>query len=207
MEIINIGNVSKDKFKLYANKLLNECFILNMCEDTKQCYYFILKERELFSAYFELLGYDIIINEKYGIICLNNLSGTGRLRLKMHESILLLILRIIYIEEQKKLTDSVIIGLDEVYDRYYSLKEKRLSKTDMHSVMGLLKRYHIIRNIDNKDMGNPETSIQIYPSVILAIDSAEINKIYENTKNKLNTYANGGETDANEEDFDETAVD
>jgi len=207
MEIINIGNVSKDKFKLYANKLLNECFILKICEDTKQCYYFIQRERELFSAYFELLGYDIIINEEYGIICLNNSYGTGRLRLKMQESIILLILRIIYIEEQKKLTDSVIIGLDEVYDRYYSLKEKRLSKTDMHSVMGLLKRYHIIRNIENKDMGNPETSIQIYPSVILTIDSAELNKVYESTQNKLNAYVNGGETDANEEDFDETTTD
>ncbi|MBR7083720.1 MAG: DUF4194 domain-containing protein [Oscillospiraceae bacterium] len=154
-----------------------------------------------------MLGYDIIINEEYGIICLNNPYGTGRLRLKMQESIILLILRIIYIEEQKKLSDSVIIGLDEVYDRYYSLKEKRLSKTDMKSVMALLKRYHIIRNIENKDMGNPETNIQIYPSVILAIDSIELNKIYESTQNKLNTYVNGGETDANEEDFDETETD
>lgn len=207
MEIIDIGNVPKDKFKLYANKLLNECFILKICEETKQCYYFIQRNRELFTSYFELLGYDIIINEEYGIICLNNPYGTGRLRLKMQESIILLILRIIYIEEQKKLTDSVIIGLDEVYDRYYSLKEKRLSKTDMRSVMALLKRYHIIGNIENKDMGNPETSVQIYPSVILAIDSAELNKIYESTQNKLNTYVNGGETDVNEEDFDEIATD
>ena len=77
----------------------------------------------------------------------------------------------------------------------------------MKSVMALLKRYHIIRNIENKDMGNPETNIQIYPSVILAIDSAELNKIYESTQNKLNTYVNGGETDADEEDFDETETD
>jgi hypothetical protein len=76
----------------------------------------------------------------------------------------------------------------------------------MRSVMGLLKRYNIIRNLD-ADMGNPDTRIQIYPSVILAIDSAELNKIYESTMQKLDTYKNGGETDENKEDSDETETD
>lgn len=206
MEIVNIGSISKDKFRLYANRLLNECFILKSCEETKSCYYFILREKETFLAYFDFLGYDIIINEEYGIICLNHSYGTGRLRLKMYESMILLILRLIYIEERKKLTDSVTIHVEEVYDRYYSLRQKQLSKTDMRSVMSLLKRYHIIRNID-ADMGNPDTRIQIYPSVILSIDSTELNKIYESTQNKLNTYVNGGETDVNEEDSDEIKAD
>ena len=206
MEIVNIGSLSKDKFRLYANKLLNDCFILKSCEETKNCYYFIMRERETFSAYFDFLGYDIVINEEYGIICLNNSYGTGRIRLKMQESIILLILRIIYIEEQKKLTDSVIVPVEEVYDRYYSLREKQISKTDMRSVMGLLRRYHIIKNID-ADMGNPDTRIQIYPSVILSIDSAELNKVYENAQSKLNIYVNGGETDVNEEDSEETKAD
>ena len=42
-----LGSVSKDKFRQYANKLLNECFILKECADTKNCYYFILKEKDL----------------------------------------------------------------------------------------------------------------------------------------------------------------
>lgn len=201
MEVVNIGNISKDNFRLYANKLLNECFIVKKCEETKSCYYFILKERDIFSAYFDFLGYNIVINEEYGVICLSSSHGTGRLGLKMLESIVLLILRIIYIEEQKKLTDSVIICIDEVYDRYYSLRNKRMNKTDMRYVMSLLKRYHIIKNID-ADMGNPDTRIQIYPSVILAFDSAELNKIYENTKEKLNTYVKCGEEYADEEDSD-----
>ena len=206
MEIVNIGNVSKDRFRMYSNKLLNECFILKNCEDTRQCYYFIAREKELFSAYFEYLGYDVVINEEFGIICLNNRYGTGRIRLKMQESMILLLLRIIYIDERKKLKDDIIISLDEIYDRYYSLREKRLSRTDMRSAMGLMKRYNIIRNLD-ADMGNPDTRIQIYPSVILAIDSAELNKIYESTMQKLDTYKNGGETDENKEDSDETETD
>ncbi|MDE6502091.1 MAG: DUF4194 domain-containing protein [Ruminococcus sp.] len=206
MEFFNIGNISKDNFRLCANKLLNECFILKSCAETKSCYYFILRKKEVFSSYFDFLGYDIVINEEYGVICLNNSYGTGRLRLRLLDSIILLILRIIYIEEQKKLNDSVIICVDEVYDRYYSLREKHISKTDMRSVMSLLRRYHIIKNIDT-DMGNPDTRIQIYPSVILSVDSTELNRIYENTQEKLNTYVNGGEKYVNEEDSDEIKVD
>ena len=122
----------------------------------------------------------------------------------MRESIILLILRLIYIEEQKKLTDNVIVSVEEIYDRYFGLTGKRLGKTDMRSAMGLMKRYNIIRNID-ADMGNPDARIQIYISVTLATDSAELNK--ESTMQKLNTYIKENETNENEENFDETETD
>lgn len=71
----------------------------------------------------------------------------------------------------------------------------------MRSVLGLLKKYHIISNLDS-DMGNPDTRLQIYSSVMLAFDSGELNKIYEETKDKLDKYANGGETENNEDEED-----
>ena len=199
------GSVSKDKFRQNANKLLNECFILKECADTKNSYYFILKEKEIFSDYFDLLGYELIINEEFGIIALNNSYGTGRIRLRLLDSIILLFLRLIYIEERKKLSQSeqVIVEVDELYERYRSLKNERLKKTDMRSSLGLLKKYHIVFNLD-ADMGNPDTRLQIYPSVILAFDVGELSRGYEETKDKLDKYVNGGETESNadEEDTD-----
>ncbi len=198
-----LGPVSKDKLRKNANKLLNECFIIKECMDTKNNYYFILKEKELFTAYFDLLGYDIVLNEEYGLISLNNSYGTGRIRLRLLDSIILLFLRLIYIEERKKLsqTEQTIVYVDELYERYRSLKKDRLKKQDMRSVLGLLKKYHIISNLDS-DMGNPDTRLQIYSSVMLAFDSGELNKIYEETKDKLDKYANGGETENNEDEED-----
>lgn len=200
-----LGSVSKDKFRQNANKLLNECFILKECSDTKNCYYFILKEKELFKAFYNLLGYDIVINEEYGLIAINNTFGTGRIRLRLIDSIILILIRLIYIEEKKKLSQSeqVVIYVDEIYERYRTLKNERLKKTDMKAVLGLLKKYHILTNLD-ADMGNPDTRIQIYPSVILALDTNELNLVYEETKDKLDKYVNGGESDnnADEEDTD-----
>ena len=200
-----LGSVSKDKFRQNANKLLNECFILKECNDTKNNYYFILKEKELFTDYFDLLGYDIIINEEYGLIALNNSFGTGRIRLRLLDSIMLLLLRLIYMEERKKLsqTEQVIIYVEDLYDRYRSLKNERLKKTEMRSSLGIFKRYHIISNLDT-DTGNPDTRLQIYPSVLLAFDESELNRVYEETKDKLDKYIKGGESDnnADEEDAD-----
>ena len=191
-----LGNVSKDKFRQNANKLLNECIILKECSDTKNSYYFILKEKDLFNSFFDLLGYELIINDSFGIISLNNIFGTGRIKLRKLESILILIVRLIYIEEKKKLSqnDSVIVQTDEIYDRYRSLTGSRLKKYEMKSTLGMLKRYHIINNIDT-DMGDPETRIQIYSSVILSLDSGELNSVYEKSNDRMNKYMNGGESD------------
>lgn len=201
-----LGSVSKDKFRQYANKLLNECFILKECTDIKNCYYFILKEKNLFTSFFSLLGYDIVVNEEYGMIALNNSFGTGRIRLRLLDSIILLLLRLIYIEEKKKLsqTNQVIIYVDDLYERYRGIRNERLKKTDLKTTLNLLKRYHIITNLDS-DMGNPDTRIQIYPSVILALDIKELNCVYEEAKDKLKKYANGGESEnnADEENIDE----
>ena len=200
-----LENVSREKFRINANKLLNECFILKECPDTKNCYYFVLKEKDLFKAYFDLLGYEVVLNEDSGIISLNNLFGTGRIRLRKLDSILLLIIRLIYIEEKKRLsqTDSVITQSDEIYDRYRSLTGIRLKKHELKTSLGLLKRYHIINNLDS-DMSDPGTRIQIYASVTLAFDPAQLDQVYEQSRDKLNKYVNGGGADeSTDEDEDE----
>ena len=35
-----LGDVPKEKFRVTANKLLNECFLLKCCDDTKKYYYY-----------------------------------------------------------------------------------------------------------------------------------------------------------------------
>ena len=102
MEILKESVIQKDKFKLAANKLLNNCFIIKKKDDTRNDYIFIIQNKDLFNEYFDLLGYRIEINEMHGVVALTSQQGTGRLRLKKIESILLLILRLLYIEKRKE---------------------------------------------------------------------------------------------------------
>ena len=102
MEIANVfEHVSKEKFRSAANKLLGECFLLKKHKDTASDYNYILNNKDAFIEYFEILGYEVIIDEQNGVIGLNNPAGTGRIHLKKIESVLLLIIRLLYIEKRK----------------------------------------------------------------------------------------------------------
>ena len=210
MEFIDVlENVPKDKFKATANKLLNECFIIKKNKDTVSEYNFILNYREYFISLFDILGYELIIQEEQGVIGINNPAGTGRIHLKKIESMILLILRLLYIEERKKVsqTGDVIVIVDQIYDKYNMLKmQNKLDKTTLRNSMGLLRRYHLIQNLDS-DMSNPETRVIIYPSIMLAVANSNLDDLYQSAKDKLDKYGRGGEDRADSSDDEEADED
>lgn len=105
--VFSLNGAAKEKFRVNANKLLNECFILKSCEDTKSCYYYILKEKDNFRIYFDFLGYELNINEDLGVIALNNTYENGRIRLRLIDSIILLFIQLqMEAEELKRKLDS-----------------------------------------------------------------------------------------------------
>lgn len=197
MEIANVfEHISKDKFKSAANKLLGECFLLKKHKDTTSDYNYILNNKDAFIEYFDILGYELIIDEQNGVIGLNNPSGTGRIHLKKIESILLLILRLLYIEKRKQLSqiDDVIIIADEIYDKYSMLKmNAKLDKTAMRNTLGMFQRYHLIGKLD-ADMSNPDTRILIYPSILFAVTVSSLDDLYQSAKDKLDKYSIGGDS-------------
>ncbi len=210
MEFIDVlENVPKDKFRATANKLLNECFIIKKNKDTISDYNFILNYRDYFISLFDVLGYELVIQEDQGVIGINNPAGTGRIHLKKIESMLLLILRLLYIEERKKVsqTGDVVVIVDQVYDKYNMLKmQNKLDKTTLRNSMGLFRRYHLIQNLDS-DMSNPDTRVIIYPSILLAVANSSLDDMYQAAKDKLDKYGRGGEDRADSSDDEETDED
>ena len=210
MEFIDVlENIPQDKFKATANKLLNECFIIKKNKDTVSEYNFILNYRDYFVSLFDVLGYELVIQEDQGVIGINNPAGTGRIHLKKIESMLLLILRLLYIEERKKVsqTGDVIVIVDQVYDKYNMLKmQNKLDKTTLRNSMGLFRRYHLIQNLDS-DMSNPDTRVIIYPSILLAVANTSLDDLYQSAKDKLDKYSRGGENRADSSDDEEADED
>lgn len=184
----------KEKFRIAANKLLNQCFLLKRRDDTKKDYSFVRENRELFSTYFDLLGYELKINEDQGVIGLVNQFGTGRIELSKYDSILLLILRLLYIEKRKELSTSsedVTVLMEEIREKYAMLKIKTkpiLDKGMERGMVRLFRRYNIMQNIDT-DVSQADARIVIYPSVIMAVPVENINDYYEMTERKLEEYA------------------
>ena len=202
----------KEKFRVAANKLLNQCFLLRKREDTKKEYVFVRQNRELFIPFFDLLGYDLKINEDQGVIGIVNQFGTGRLALGKYESVFLLILRILYVEKRKELgtfTEEVTVLMEEIREKYAMLKIKSkpmLDKGNERHMTSLFRRYNLIRNLDG-DISQPDARIIIYPSILMAVTVEDINEYYAMTEQKLREYSGGNADGDSEEDFDQSAVD
>ena len=212
-EILNESEAQKERFRIAANKLLNQCFLLKKKEDTRKDYIFVRQNREeLFAPYFDLLGYELKINEDQGVIALVNRFGTGRMSLNKYESILLLILRLLYIEKRKELgtySEEITVLMEEIREKYAMLKLKTKPMMDKgmeRHMVSLFRRYNLIQNLDG-DVNRADARIVIYPSVIMAVTVEDINQYYEQAEQKLAEYAGGGDNGESEEDLNQGAAD
>jgi len=184
----------KDEFKRICNKLLSTCFLCKGNVTNRGDYYFVLKYKEKFSEYLEILGCRLEINEEYGVMQLANPQNYNRLNLKLFESIILLVLRILYDEKKRELSvsDEVIVNLGDIQDRFLSLKirDKMIDKTTMRNTLNLFRRFQLIETLD-KDLGNEESRVLIFDSILMAVRVEDIKQAYE----KLEIYRKGKKDD------------
>ena len=154
MDILN-GMLQRDKddFSRICNRLLSSCFLCKRNTTTKSDYYFVMKYKEKFSECFALLGYRLEINEEYGVIQLTNPQNYNRYNMKLFESILLLILRILYDEKRRELSvsDEVIVNVGDIHEKFLSLKirDKMIDKTTFRNAIRTLKRFHNIEALES----------------------------------------------------------
>ena len=204
LELIGNSNSQKEKFAKAANNLLNHCFILKKKEDTRQDYIYIKDNKEQFALVFDLLGYDLRIDEDLGLISISNRNGTGRLQFTKFESIMFLIIKLLYLKKRNDLStngDNVIVTVQDIRDKYNVLKIKNKQKLDKNSekqIIALFKRYNLIRNLTS-DISQGETRIEIFPSIMIAIPNEGITYFYESVKERLAEYEQG-EDDADSKD-------
>lgn len=199
------GMLQKDKeeFKRVGNRLLSCCFLCKGNETSKSDYYFVLKHREKYRGFFEVLGCRLEINEEFGVVQLTNPQNYNRLNLKLFESVILLILRILFDEKKRELSvsDEVIVNLGDVQDKFLSLKirDKMIDKLTMRNTLSLFKRLQLIETLD-KDLNNEESRLLIFDSILMAVRVEDIKLAYE----KLEIYRKGKGTD---EETDENETD
>lgn len=204
-EVLVKSPVMRERFSRVANNVLNKCFVLKKKDDTKQDYIFIKQNKELFILFFSLIDYEIKIDEELGVISIINNNGTGRLSLTKFESIMLLILKLLYLEKRNDLStysDHVMVSVQNIQEKYELLKvknKKKLDKSSWQHVFSLFKRYNLIKNI-TANVFDSESRIEIYPSVLFAVPSEGIHHLYECIKEKLAEYERDVDNYADDED-------
>ena len=180
----------KDEFRRVCNKLMSICFICKQNADTKSEYYFILRQKPVFERYLDILGYMLEINEEYGVIQLVNRENYNHVHLRLYDSIILLILRILYDEKKRELSlTDVVVNIGDIQEKYLSLKirEKQIDKTTMNNALRLFKRYNLMALLD-KDLTQEDSRIVIYDSILMAVRVEDIKRVSD----MIALYRKGG---------------
>ncbi|MPN02195.1 hypothetical protein SDC9_149409 [bioreactor metagenome] len=151
------------------------------------------------------MGYELLLQETAGVIAINNQFGSGRLRLKKIETILLLILRLIYGEKRKELsmTREVLTTTEEIQKKYEMLQitsKPNLDKTTLRDTVRLFRRYNLLQNITT-DVTLSNAQIKLYPSIFFAVSADEMTRLLEESEDRLKHLTSGG--DNNDEEMDE----
>ncbi len=171
----------RDEFRRVCNRLMSSCFVLKQNQQTKSDFYFILRHKEVFERYLGILGYTLEINDQPGVVQLVNRENTNHVLLKLQDSIVLLILRILYDEKKRELSLSdVVVNVGDIQEKYLSLKirEKQIDKTTMNNALRLFKRYNLVETLD-RDLTQEDARILIYDSIIMAVRADDIRAVSE----------------------------
>ena len=93
------------------------------------------------------------------------------------------------------------MNLGDIQDKFLSLqiRDKMIDKTTMRNALQMFRRFHLIEMLDN-DIGNEESRVLIYDSIMMAVRIEDIKQAYE----KLELYRKGKKSD---EEIDENEVD
>ena len=184
-----------------ANYLLNNCFLIGNVDSTRDRYYYVINNEESFRQLFQPIGYTLVIHRNLRVVQLINNHGRGRLSLKKYESIMLLILRLMYVEKRESLSTSeerVVVTVEEIKNEYEKLNlPRRFDKVLLEDSLRNIKRYNLVQPLDK--LLDMDAKIQIYPSVILAMPDTTISKAYEETSKLLAQHVNSDEEDESDD--------
>lgn len=181
----------RNQFKDTANKLLSSTFLSRDKRDNKEAFYFLMSYKEIFDEFFEILGYEITLDTAQGAVMLSGGNNSNILKLKRDESLILLILRLLYHEKMKEtsLNENIVCDLSDIHEKYDYLQiKKKLNKTDLENALRIFRRYNLIEATG--DLKNSSTKVVILPTILMAINSEDINEVY-NTINKIGREEEG----------------
>ncbi|MDD3711978.1 MAG: DUF4194 domain-containing protein [Candidatus Izemoplasmatales bacterium] len=174
-----LNMTQKELFSKTCLKLLQNSFLSRDKEDNKEMYYFLLSFKNYFDEYFGIMDFEIVLDRELGAIQLVHREGNNLLKLKKDETLVLLILRILYHQHLVKtsINDNIVIRVDEIHQYYDSLElKKKINKTDLVKILRTYRRLNLIEPLG--DITKANTNIIIYPTILLAINTQAINDVY-----------------------------
>ena len=197
---IQLTDTKKNTFSKLCNKLLNDNFIYAYREEDRNDYYEILSMKSLIENYFSMMDFDLIHVDTYKLFYIQTNADRNRIRLKKLDTIIVLVLRLLYHKGSLDINSSSDISTTDdkmvMEINQTGIFKTQPSVTDYTESLRLLKRYKLI-DFSFKDF-KEDNVIVIYPTILYVSKVDSINMLND----KLKTYVavKGAEEDEVEED-------
>ena len=154
-----------------ANYLLNHCFVLGGVEDQRAKYLYVQDHLDEVRAVFAPL-YPAPLQ---AAALVNGHEGS-QARLLKYESILLLVLRLLYLQKRESLAanaDEVLVTVEEVQTELQKMNlPRRLDQKTLENLMRTLRRYNLARPVGR--LSGLDSRIEVFPTVLLALPDADL---------------------------------
>lgn len=193
-----LTETKKERFSRVCNKILDKNFILRQKQSDKEDYYFVVENLTLFQDYFQLMDYSVTHYVADQIIALSTETDRNRTKLRRNDTIILLVLRLLYQKKSKEVTqlNQILVSIGEIHEELErtSLFKGRFPKTDLQITMRMLKSFSLI-DFQSSNLFNEDTRIEIYPSLLRVVNIDDMNRL----EKQLSSYSNGGDDDEDDD--------
>jgi hypothetical protein len=193
-----LTETEKEKFSRICNKILDKNFLIRQKESDKEDYFFVVGHLTLFQNYFMLMDYMVTHYEADQIVALSTEANRNRTRLRRNDTIMLLVLRLLYQKKSKEATqlNQILVSVKDIQEELdrTSLFKGKIPKTELQTTMRMLKSYSLI-DFQSSNLINDDTRVEIYPSLLRVVNIDDMTKL----ETQLNAYSNGGDDDEDDD--------
>lgn len=197
----NFKEGEKSNFSRIVNKLYQVNLLTKKKPGDQNDYRFILAYKDVFESFFAITDFTLNIMRADEVVYIQNENYFNHMRLRKTESILILVIRILYQRKKDLITldEHVEIYLNEIHDeltRIGYLDNKRITKDKLKPGLSFLRSYNLIDYID-KGL-HDDARIKIYPTILYVTNMDSIKSVVD----RLEGYMEGGSEDIEETDED-----
>jgi len=195
-----LTDTKKDTFSRLCNKLLCDNFIYAQKREDKNDYYDMLSMKPLIQNFFSMIDYDLIHVDGFKIFYIQTSANRNRIRLKKLETIIVLVLRLLYqrgsLDVNSSSDISTTLGKMITEINQTGIFKSQVSKTDYINALKMLKRYKLI-GYSFSEYKEDEVII-IYPTILYVVQITDIDML--NAKIKTYVALKGDQEDEIDED-------
>lgn len=200
-EYLLLTDTKKNTFARLCNKLLNDNFIYASKQDDYNDYYSVLGMRSLIENFFSMIDYDLVHIDTYKIFYIQTNADRNRLKLKKLETVIVLVLRLLYhkgsLDVNSSSDISTTLGKMITEINQTSIFKNQVTKTEYKNALTLLRRYKLI-DFSFTDFEKEDSVIVIYPTILYVAKIDNIDMLNQ----KIKTYISTKESDTDEVDED-----